>query len=139
MATVQTEWPGTSSEDEIEFLRAMDEYKRTNRRPFPTWSEVLSVLRTLGYGKTEQLASSGDTQPDLRLLCTTLLEERDQQQMTIAELRREIGYLKSNLGSLMFGDIEIDKEKMLREFGNEPPLSELIAELERAGAAHGAK
>ena len=39
--------------DEIEFMKAMDQYKRDNRRPFPTWSEVLEVLRSLGYRKTE--------------------------------------------------------------------------------------
>ena len=32
-------------------MRAMDQYKRDNRRPFPTWSEVLEVLRALGYRK----------------------------------------------------------------------------------------
>src|SRR5215470_9534001 len=39
------------SEEEIIFMRAMDQYKRANRRPFPTWSEVLEVLRSLGYRK----------------------------------------------------------------------------------------
>jgi hypothetical protein len=33
------------------FKKAMDRYKRENRRPFPTWSEVLEVLRSLGYRK----------------------------------------------------------------------------------------
>src|SRR5215470_9204186 len=37
--------------DEIEFMKAMDQYKRDNRRPFPTWSEVLEVLRAMGYRK----------------------------------------------------------------------------------------
>src|SRR5215471_8608211 len=41
------------SEEEIVFMKAMDQYKRANRRPFPTWSEVLEVLRSLGYRKTE--------------------------------------------------------------------------------------
>lgn len=36
---------------EAEFLQAMDRYKRDNRRPFPTWSEVLQVLVSLGYRK----------------------------------------------------------------------------------------
>src|SRR4029078_7048076 len=40
--------------DEIDFMRAMDQYKRENRRPFPTWSEVLEVLRALGYRKTAE-------------------------------------------------------------------------------------
>ena len=35
--------------DEIEFMRAMDEYKRRSGRQFPTWSEVLEVVRSLGY------------------------------------------------------------------------------------------
>ena len=35
--------------DEIEFMRAMDEYKRTSGRQFPTWSEVLEVVRSMGY------------------------------------------------------------------------------------------
>jgi hypothetical protein len=37
--------------EEIDFMKAMDQYKRDNRRPFPTWSEVLEVLRALGYRK----------------------------------------------------------------------------------------
>ena len=39
------------SDEEITFMKAMDQYKRDNRRPFPTWSEVLEVLRALGYRK----------------------------------------------------------------------------------------
>ena len=42
------------NEDEIEFMKAMDQYKRDNRRPFPTWSEVLEVLRALGYRKVAE-------------------------------------------------------------------------------------
>src|SRR5262245_28676322 len=42
------------SVDEIEFMKAMDQYKRDNRRPFPTWSEVLEVLRALGYRKVAE-------------------------------------------------------------------------------------
>jgi hypothetical protein len=41
------------SDDEIIFMKAMDKYKRSNRRPFPTWSEVLEVLHSLGYRKVE--------------------------------------------------------------------------------------
>ena len=42
------------SDEEIDFMKAMDQYKRPNRRPFPTWSEVLEVLRSLGYRKTRE-------------------------------------------------------------------------------------
>ena len=37
--------------DELEFMRALDEYKRTSRRMFPTCSEILEVVRSLGYVK----------------------------------------------------------------------------------------
>ena len=39
------------SDGEIEFMRSMDDYKRKSGRPFPTWSEVLEVLMSLGYRK----------------------------------------------------------------------------------------
>lgn len=39
------------SADEIEFMKAMDAYKRDNHRPYPTWSEVLDVFRSLGWKK----------------------------------------------------------------------------------------
>jgi hypothetical protein len=42
------------TDEEIEFMKAMDLYKRANRRPFPTWSEVLEVLRALGYRLVEK-------------------------------------------------------------------------------------
>lgn len=37
---------------EIEFMHALDLYKRTSGRMFPTCSEVLEVLISLGYEKT---------------------------------------------------------------------------------------
>ena len=37
--------------DEIEFMSAMDDYKRSSGRMFPTCSEVLEVIRSLGYAK----------------------------------------------------------------------------------------
>ena len=42
------------SDDETDFMKAMDRYKRDNRRPFPTWSEVLEVMRSLGYRKVAE-------------------------------------------------------------------------------------
>ncbi len=41
------------SADEVEFMKAMDDYKRKSGRMFPTWSEVLEVVRSLGYAKPE--------------------------------------------------------------------------------------
>lgn len=42
------------STNEVEFMRAMDKYKRRSGRPFPTWSEVLEVLMSLGYRKVAE-------------------------------------------------------------------------------------
>lgn len=42
------------SDEEIEFMRAMDEYKRRSGRQFPTWSEVLEVLYAMGYRKVAE-------------------------------------------------------------------------------------
>ena len=46
------------SGDEIEFMRAMDDYKRKSGRMFPTWSEVLEVVRGLGYTRQEPVATN---------------------------------------------------------------------------------
>lgn len=35
--------------DELDFMRAMDDYKRRSGRMFPTCSEILEVIRSLGY------------------------------------------------------------------------------------------
>jgi len=36
------------SDQEIDFMKAMDDYKRRSGRQFPTWSEVLEVLHSMG-------------------------------------------------------------------------------------------
>jgi hypothetical protein len=50
--------------DEIEFMQAMDEYKRRNGRMFPTCSEILEVVRDLGYAK-QSLAVGVSAFPEL--------------------------------------------------------------------------
>ena len=39
------------SDDEVVFMHAMDAYKRSSGRMFPTCSEILEVVRGLGYTK----------------------------------------------------------------------------------------
>ena len=48
------------SNEEIEFMHALDEYKRANGRMFPTCSEILEVVRGLGYVKVEEKPESTD-------------------------------------------------------------------------------
>jgi hypothetical protein len=49
--------PATCERDysaaEMDFMKAMQEYKRTSGRMFPTWSEVLEVVHGLGYRKAQ--------------------------------------------------------------------------------------
>ena len=48
------------SELEIEFMQAMDEYKRASGRMFPTCSEILEVLINIGYRKVADAQSVYD-------------------------------------------------------------------------------
>lgn len=50
------------SPDEVEFMNALNDYKRKSGRMFPTCSEVLEVVRSLGYAKI-----SGTTGPSIDL------------------------------------------------------------------------
>ncbi len=43
---------GEMTPEQFLFIKAIDAYKRVNQRPFPTWTEVLEILRKLGYRKT---------------------------------------------------------------------------------------
>lgn len=45
---------GQMSDEQFEFLMAIDEYKKANARPFPTWTEVLEVIKAIGYRKVAE-------------------------------------------------------------------------------------
>ena len=45
---------GEMTDEQFEFLMAIDRYKRVNKRPFPTWTEVLDVMHALGYRKVAE-------------------------------------------------------------------------------------
>lgn len=55
--------------DEIEFMQALDAYKRSSGRMFPTCSEILEVIRGLGYSR------GGSTLPE------TAEEAQAEEQM----------------------------------------------------------
>lgn len=46
------------SNDEIEFMHALDAYKRASGRMFPTCSEILEVIRNLGYVRVTATATT---------------------------------------------------------------------------------
>lgn len=45
---------GEMNDEQFAFLMAIDQYKRSNQRPFPTWTEVLEVIKALGYRKVAE-------------------------------------------------------------------------------------
>ena len=65
--------------DEIEFMHALDEYKRASGRMFPTCSEILEVVRNLGYQKVSSIV-----QPDVSL--TSVSDEFGTSQPSSLEI-----------------------------------------------------
>ncbi|NQV33384.1 MAG: hypothetical protein HQ515_11885 [Phycisphaeraceae bacterium] len=51
---------GNMSDEQFEFLMAIDDYKRFNDRPFPTWTEVLEVVKAIGYQKISEVDGSDE-------------------------------------------------------------------------------
>ncbi|MBL7133206.1 MAG: hypothetical protein ISS78_03835 [Phycisphaerae bacterium] len=45
---------GEMTAEQFDFLKAINEYKSVNKRPFPTWTEVLDVMKALGYRKVAE-------------------------------------------------------------------------------------
>ena len=45
---------GEMTDEQFDFLKAIQEYKAVNQRPFPTWTEVLEVINALGYRKVAE-------------------------------------------------------------------------------------
>lgn len=48
----ETSVAGELSTEVMEFINAIDEYKRQRRRPFPNWSEIFEIVKALGYNKS---------------------------------------------------------------------------------------
>jgi hypothetical protein len=46
------------SREEIEFMQAMEQYKKDSGRMFPTWCEVLEVMLKIGYRKDKPIGES---------------------------------------------------------------------------------
>lgn len=42
---------GEMTAEQFEFVMAIEMYKKVNRRLYPTWTEILEIVRQLGYRK----------------------------------------------------------------------------------------
>jgi len=61
---------------EIEFMQAMDEYKRSSGRMFPTCSEILEVVQALGYERINKAVSEFSEPVD------SSISERELESLT---------------------------------------------------------
>jgi len=43
---------GEMTQEQFMFVMAIDAFKRVNGKTFPTWTDVLEIIRKLGYRKT---------------------------------------------------------------------------------------
>ncbi len=48
---------GEMSGELLEFVMAINEYKRVNERPFPSWSEIFEIVHYLGYRRVAEKAA----------------------------------------------------------------------------------
>ena len=44
---------GEMNTDQFEFVMAVEAYKKVNHKLYPTWTEILEVLKQLGYRKVQ--------------------------------------------------------------------------------------
>ncbi len=51
------------TDDELEFMNALDDYKRRSGRMFPTCSEILEVVRALGYERLTRPEAQPQAEP----------------------------------------------------------------------------
>src|SRR5205085_6198164 len=58
---------GEMTNEQFEFVMAIETYKKVNKRMFPTWTEVLEVITQLGYRKvlTRNIHLENCPEPDL--------------------------------------------------------------------------
>ncbi len=45
---------GEMTDEQFEFIKAIEAYKTANSRPFPTFTEVLEIAKALGYRKVAE-------------------------------------------------------------------------------------
>jgi len=83
---------GEMNQEQFLFLMAIEQFKKANAKTFPTWTDVLEVIRLLGYRKTmpselrigsaEDWRETGDTPSGVR-------PDRWAQRQRVDEQRRQ--------------------------------------------------
>jgi hypothetical protein len=56
-------FPGSELDaEQLEFIRAIEQFKKRYQRRYPTWSEILLVLKSLGYTRVSKASSPSPEQ-----------------------------------------------------------------------------
>ena len=55
---------GEMNTEQFEFVMAIETYKKVNRKMYPTWTEILEIVRQLGYRKVEHRDIQLDNVPE---------------------------------------------------------------------------
>lgn len=76
---------GQMSDEQFEFLMAIDEYKQKNARPFPTWTEVLEVIKALGYRKVAEPQSLQQFKKDRKPKRVSPRAKKEREQATVTK------------------------------------------------------
>jgi hypothetical protein len=45
---------GEMNDEQFEFIMAIEEYKRVNHKPFPSYTEILEIAKALGYRRVAE-------------------------------------------------------------------------------------
>jgi hypothetical protein len=77
------------TEDEVEFMNAIDDYKRKSGRMFPTCSEVLEVVRGLGYVKSSASPTPTLPQNGFQLSPVGTLGSEETAPLSDSQLARQ--------------------------------------------------
>jgi hypothetical protein len=68
------------NDDEIQFMQALDAYKRANGRMFPTCSEILEVIRALGYVRVTTSELPANAEPLEAAALASQLDESEERE-----------------------------------------------------------
>jgi len=63
---------------EVQFMHALDDYKRASGRMFPTCSEILEVIRNLGYVQVSPAIAAVAAAPAPKVEATMQPDESDE-------------------------------------------------------------
>ena len=71
------------NDEEIVFMQALEAYKRSSGRMFPTCSEILEVVRGLGYVRVSPPAENIQPEAETTVLSSTCLPSEQSQDSAL--------------------------------------------------------